>query len=237
MNLPTQTSAASVYLHQEVPEAKRPHFGEACWFVGIDLAPNDTLETGFTVLDKSRTVMRMDKISTNEQIVRIVENLSPPSGSIVVIDVPKSLSIPSKWRQLEIKYFPLRLENPHDSEPTDRFSPRAWTIYQQLRQKGLQAYLSFNHLAKQRYGLHIPYKTRTPQGCKALQGLIEHQLRLINMPTNLSPSSVLEATIAAYIAWSAYAGDYGSHYRLFADRHNRQFIEPLISLPVVTKRR
>lgn len=227
----------SVYLHQELGKEKLSQLGNTCWYVGIDLAPNDGLETGLTVLDKKKQVMRMDKINTNGQILTMIESLGAPENCIIVLDVPKSLSIPSKWRQLEVKYFPLRLENDHDIEPTDRFSPRAWEVYKLLSEQGYHAFLSFNHLAKQRYGLTIPFKTRSPQGCKALQAIIDHQLKLVNMPTNLAPSSVLEASISAYIAWTIYSGTYGQHFKLFTDRYERLMVEPLETIKEAPKYR
>jgi hypothetical protein len=220
-------STPSVYLHEEVSPEERPHLADKWVFVGIDLAPNDMLETGMAAVDRTRQLLRMDKLNTDEQILIFLEGLGPPRNVVVALDVPKSLSIPGKWRQEEIKMFPLRLTKQTSGEFTDRCSERAWKLYDAIKSRGFVVFLYFNHLAKTRYDLFIPFRTRTPRGCRALQATIRQTLELGNMPSNLAPSSVLDAMIGAYTAWTSYWGTHGETYRFFWDHHRRLMLEPL----------
>ncbi len=241
----------TTYLKSELTEAQRPESRDKWLFAGIDLAPNDMLETGTVVVDREKTILRMDKLGSDEQILAFVSGLGPPRSLVVALDVPKSLSIQGRWRQQEVKMFPFRLEReaekkqlealnigtePHVFEEgrqieneafTNRWSERAWTLYRTLTERGVCVLLYFNHLAKPRYGLSIPFRTRTPRGCKALQATIRKHLTLQDMPTNLAPSSVLDAMVGAYTAWTFYKGTYGEHYQLFWDRESCMMLEPL----------
>ncbi len=217
----------SVYLHEELAPEDRPGLGDKWVFVGIDLAPNDMLETGVVAVDRDKQMLRMDKVNTDGQVHQFVESLGPLRSTVVALDVPKSLSIPGRWRQEEVKMFPLRLERAATGEFTDRCSERAWNLYQSLRSKDCLVFLYFNHLAKTRYDLFIPFRTRTPRGCRALQAVIKNQLDLGNMPGNLAPSSVLDAMVGAYTAWTLYRGNYGEDYRLHWDINRRLMLEPL----------
>ena len=137
------------------------------------------------------------------------------------------LGLPGRWRQQEVKMHPLRLQIDEREEDTDRFSPRAWNFYEALTEDGFLVVNFFAHHAKMRYNLNIPYKTRTPQGCRALQALMKERLKLEGVPTNLAPSSVLDAMIGAYVAWSLPKGKDKLDYKLFRDDKNRLYLDPL----------
>lgn len=228
-------STQSLYVKQPIPPEELPHLGEKWLFVGIDLAPVETLETGVAVLDRDRMLTRMDKIYSNEDILRFLKSLGPAQNLIVALDVPKSLSIPGRWRQEEIKMHPLRLERkglPQEDEAamTDRYAQRVKDLYALVQTEGVLPFLYFSYLAKMKYDLTIPYRTRTPAGCRALQAIIKSRLQIPNVPTNLAPSSVLDAMIGAYTAWSFYRGKAGMHYTLFRDEGQRYHLEPLSRL-------
>ena len=221
---------SSAYMVRELDEDERPNPANKWFFVGIDLAPNDGLETGVVVLNRHKEMMRMDKLTTDEQIICFVESLEPMANVVVAIDVPKSLDIDGKWRQQEVKMFPLRL-NPTELHPpgekfTNRCSQRAWTLYHKLTERGACVFHYFNHHAKPRFELDIPFRTRTPRGCRALQAVIKTRLQLDDMPNNLAPSSVLDAMIGSYTAWLFGLGAYGKHYRLFWDFQNCMVLDP-----------
>lgn len=196
------------------------------FFVGIDLAPNDGLETGVAVLDRERKLIRMDKLYTDQDILNLIKSLGPSQNVIAAIDVPKSLNIQGKWRQEEIKMHPLRLIRQRDGSFTDRYSQRAKTLYRLIDAQDTLVFLYFNYLAKMHYNLMIPFRTRTPQGCRSLQSLIKLRLAIPNVPTNLAPSSVLDAMIGAYTGWLLYEGKKALHYQLYVDPEELLYLEP-----------
>lgn len=232
--------ASSIYLKHELSikdlegvlgSAPRASMTNKWYFVGIDMAPIDNLETGIAALDRTRRVQRMDKLNEDEQLLLFLDNLAPPENIVVALDIPKSLSIPSKWRQQQIKMHPLRLmeEGPHIPEPvpTDRYAQRAKDFYDAVSSRGILIMGFFAAHARLRYGLNIPYRTRSPQGCRALQAMLRQRLRIQDVPTNLAPSSVLDAMIGAYTAWLLCNGKENEHFKLFKDDERRIYIDPI----------
>jgi predicted nuclease with RNAse H fold len=214
----------SLYLTTAVAVQDLPNLqvSQQCLFVGLDLAPNEILESGLVVMDRSRTLTRIDKLYSDESIVQAITSLGPCNNTVVAIDMPKNLEINGKFRHEELKWHPFRLQRSFTGqEPTDRFSPRARSVYDSLADEGLNPMLCFTYNAKVSFGLHTPYRSRSPQGCRALQSMIKETLLLENMPTNLSPSSVLDAMIASYCAWLLAQGEDGKHYQLFNDPQQR----------------
>lgn len=197
--------------HQE-----RPGSGLKYRFAGIDLAPNVQLESGFSVVDRERTLIRMEKLYTDAEMIQHVMDLGPASGTIVVIDMPKSLSVQGRWRQEEIKMHPLRL-NQADGSAVDRYEQRGRRMLMALQEKGVEAYLYYNYLTRLSYDLLLPYRSRSPQGCRALQTALSEVLGVKNMPTNLAPSSVLESIVGSYASWTMWAGQAGKDYELYED--------------------
>ncbi|MBY0402452.1 MAG: hypothetical protein K2X66_01015 [Cyanobacteria bacterium] len=206
------TSSSLVNFMDALPEEFE--MGTKWMFVGIDLAPNEALETGVAVLDRNRHLTRMDKLYSDQDILYFLKNLAPAQNLIVSLDIPKSLSIPGKWRQEEIKMHPLRLSRNRDEVPLSRLAPRGKSLYHLIDQEGILIFTYSNYFAKMSYDLNIPFRTRTPQGCRALQSLMKTRLRIANVPTNLAPSSVLDAMIGAYASWSVYRGRLGTHFKL-----------------------
>ncbi len=220
-------STPSLYLKQEISTKQLPSLSDKWLFVGLDMAPVDTLETGVAVIDRNKRLLRMEKLNDDEQIFTFIKNLGPKSSLIIALDVPKSLSIPGKWRQLEVKMHPLRLDRQDGSEPLDRYAPRAREFYDRLKAEGLLVFNYFTYHAKLRYDMTTPFRNRSPQGCRALQALIKERLALQEMPSNLAPSSVLDAMIGSYVAWSLYAGQDQEHFQLFLDEADRLYLDPL----------
>ncbi|MGE0199981.1 MAG: hypothetical protein AB7P76_03305 [Candidatus Melainabacteria bacterium] len=223
----TPASGDYSYLQHRIPVEALPNLGDKWLFVGIDLAPIDSLETGIAVIDRNRRLMRMDKLSTDADVLRMLESLGPRSGLIICLDLPKSLSLESKWRQQEIKMHPLRLNTVHREETVDRIAPRAWALYAEMVRRGYLVLNYFTPHAKLRYHMLVPYKSRTPQGCKALQAAIRQQMSIQDLPVNLAPSSVLDAMIGAYLAWSLFKGKDGEHFELYRNDQDQRFVDPL----------
>jgi hypothetical protein len=243
-------SASSIYLKHEItikdlgqkfgsdPQAS---LGNKWMFVGIDMAPIESLETGLTVIDRDRRIVRMDKLNDDEQLLLFLENLSPPDNIVVALDIPKSLSIPSKWRQQQIKMHPLCLENTMENAtrelvPTDRFAQRAKDFYDEVSKRNILIFSFFAAHAKMRYDLNIPYRHRSPQGCRALQAMMRQRLGLQDVPTNLAPSSVLDAMIGAYTAWMLCKGKEGEHFKMFEDDEKRLYMDPLKRTRLIKRR-
>lgn len=234
-------SASSIYLKHEITikdlglkfgADPRASLSNKWMFVGIDMAPIESLETGITVIDRDRRIVRMDKMNDDEQLLLFLENLSPPENLVVALDIPKSLNIPSKWRQQQIKMHPLCLDEQLEHAvcepvPTDRYAQRAKDFYDTVSAKGILIFSFFTGHAKLRYDLNIPFRHRSPQGCRALQAMMKQRLGIQDVPTNLAPSSVLDAMIGAYTAWIVCKGKEGEHFKMFEDDENRFYLDPL----------
>jgi hypothetical protein len=212
-------------LKEEVTDKLFPDIGLKLKFAAVDLAPNEQLETGFSVVDRERVLIRMDKLYRNDEIIKTVESLGPLNGTVVVIDMPKNLSIPGRWRQEEIKMHALRLRK-RSGEVTERFEERGRKLYNGLDAKGVMVFLYFNYWTRVNYEMLIPFRSRSPQGCRALQNAIDHQLGIKNLPINLAPSSVLESMVGAYASWSLWAGKPGEDYQVYLDEHGYRILIP-----------
>lgn len=226
----------SPYIHAELPREDYPDTANSQWFVGIDLAPNKKLESGFVVLDKHKKLFQADKVISDRQILRIVEALGNPQQTVVAIDCPKSLSLPNKFAQERVRMYPNQLKQAPETEGrpyahkeilrTDRCSDRAWELFDNLTAMGVTTILYFNVIAKQQYGIKIPFRTRSPQGCRALQAAVQEKLQLDGMVNNIFPSAVLDAMVAAYSAWILAYGQPVKDYQLFLDEAQRLLFEP-----------
>ncbi len=237
-------TASSIYLKHEMtikdlatyyPADPRSSLTNKWLFVGIDIAPNDNLETGIAVLDRNRHIVRMEKLNNNADLLLFLKNLSRRENIVLAVDIPKSLSIPSKWRQQQVKMHPLHLldyspQAQPESVPSDRFAPRAKEFYEAAEAAGILTFGFFAAHAKLRFGLNIPFRHRSPQGCRALQVALRQRLGIKDMPSNMVPSSVLDALIAAYTAYLPCYGKEGSHFKLYRDDEHRLYIDPIKTL-------
>lgn len=224
----------SAYLTGQADDAILTEKGPFLWCVGLDLAPNEKLETGFVVLDGQRQLHQADKIITDGQIVTAISQLGDSSQTIVAIDAPKSLSLESKWQQERVRMHPLQLHQPvlggDITQPhlrLDRFSERTWFLADELIQRGFTVVVTVDALARQRYGLTHPFRARSPQGCKALQAAIQRDLKLQGLPKHMLPVSVLDGMITAFTAWLVAYGHRGQQFELYTDAAQRLFAEPL----------
>lgn len=213
-------------LKEDITDTFRADLGLAHRFASLDLAPNEQLETGFSVLDRDRNLVRMDKLYTDKEILAVVASIGPANGIILSIDMPKSLSIPGRWRQEEIKMHPLRLQR-EDGQVTSRYEARGIRLYEALCEMGVQAFLYFNYWTCVNYNMQLPFRSRSSQGCRALQNAIEHHLGVKHMPNNLAPSSVLDSMVGAYASWSLWAGKPHTDYEIHLDEGGHRFLKPL----------
>jgi hypothetical protein len=244
--------------------------GNKLVFIGLDLAPSDTMDSGLVALDRTRQLLRTEKLAKDTDIIRTLDSVAGASNIVLVVDVPKSLSIPGKYRREEVQMHPLRLMRPevdpdelvinrprparmrfykgrplpaHLQEDTTedhafahRSAKRARTLYDSLtlRYPTMVILLQYNAMAKPRYQLHVPFKSNSTAGSKALQTAIAYQLGVgINPPSSggLLPMPVLEAAIPAYVAWSLYAGAENEHFTLYTDDDGRHHVEAVTRVP------
>ncbi|XVJ51845.1 MAG: hypothetical protein HEQ32_07125 [Vampirovibrio sp.] len=197
---------------EEIAEAQ---MAQRWIFVGIDLAPNASLESGVAILDRGLTLLRMDKLYSDDDILEALTQLGAPHTLVVCLDMPKNLSISGRFRQEEIKYHAMRLDTPdYDRPVVDRFSERGEQLYHKIKALGILPFLTYTPNTKSAFQFFFPYKSRSPQGCRALQSLIQEKLGVKNMPQNLAPSSVLEALLAAYTAWMTFAATLNQDFQI-----------------------
>lgn len=221
-------SSKTQYMKEAVTLADLNPDMESKWlFCGIDLAPNDMLESGIAVLDRDCRLVHMDKLYSDEAILTFLNRLGPDRSLLIAIDMPKNLSIGSRWRMEEVKMHPLRLTSKLDHSTMDRFTSRARRLYDHINSYPALAVMYLSHQIKLRYNLYVPFRGRTPQGCRALQSQLKKKLRIKDVPTNLAPSSVLDAMVGAYAAWAMYAGVEGQDYCLFNDESDRVIFKAL----------
>ncbi|MDH4379874.1 MAG: DUF429 domain-containing protein [Vampirovibrionales bacterium] len=221
----------SPYLSSIVPLHEWPDTHQAGWFVGLDLAPNEGLETGWVVMDRQRRILQADKVITDAQILNQLASLGPPEQTVVAIDAPKSLSLDTRWQQERIRLYPFQMDSDTgldasgNAKVIDRCAERVWWLADTLAERGYTSIVYLNAVAKFRLGLRTPYRTRTPQGCRALQATLREKLGLHNMPTTMVASAVLDGMVAAYMAWLV-----GTHHtdavQLYYDEAKRFMAEP-----------
>jgi len=221
----------SPYLSAPVPLAQWPDTHQAGWFVGLDLAPNEGLETGWVVMDRQRRILQADKAITDAQILNQLASLGPPEQTVIAIDAPKSLSLETRWQQERIRLYPFQVESAQSngesdsSKMVDRCAERVWWLTDTLADRGYTVIVYLNAVAKFRLDLRTPYRTRTPQGCRALQATLKEKLGLHNMPTTMVASAVLDGMVAAYMAWMV-GTRHTDTVALYWDEAGRYIAEP-----------
>jgi hypothetical protein len=239
---------SSIYLKHEITIKDLPQrftadarasMAQKWWFVGLDLAPSDSLESGIAVLDRKRCLMRMEKLSHDADLLAFLDNLAGSANVMVVLDIPKTLSLTSKWRQQEVRMHPLTLQPTADGGvPSECYANRAKAFYKALEDRGILTFGFFTAHARLRYGLNIPYRHRSSAGCRAMQGSLKQRLGIRDFPSNLAASAILDATLAAYTGWLICHGKEAEHFKLYHDQEQRLYVDPLQCLmpPKVSRR-
>lgn len=179
-----------------------PRFLTHCsQFVGIDLAPNDQLESGFSVLSRDKKVMKLDKLFRNQDIINTIFSLGEPQSMLVVIDLAKNLSYDSKFEQAQLK-----MHASTDADMTfnmsERYGERAKILYRTLSENQIPVCLTVSNWTRLNYQFSNPFRTRSQSGAKILQMLLQGQFNITGLPKQLVPVSVLESILVAYTAWA-----------------------------------
>jgi hypothetical protein len=188
--------------------------GQFNLFIGIDLAPNEQLETGIAVMDRNKGILRLDKFYKDTELTGILAHLNAPQNTMVLIDLPRNLQVPSKFRQEELKMHASRMTN-LGSTHNERFAKRARNLFNTLYSQGYLPYLTLLNWTKLNYNIFIPFRARSSQGGKALQTALTYQLGISGFPNQQVSNSTLEAILAAYTGWSLWKDS--SHVECYLD--------------------
>ena len=214
-----------------------PSLGNRCWFAGINLAPSENYDSGLALVNRERQLYRTDKLYTDSDILTTIAGVQPLEGLVVAMDLPKNMSMGSRFRQEAVRMHPLssrRLYSPENSAELaafdgtlERFAARTWGLYQAMTDAGALVVLFSQQQAKLGYKLFNPYRSRSPMGCRTMQALVGESLKLKGLSSNMAPSSVLDAMVGAYTAWMFWKGEAGEDYSVHQDSNERYRAEIL----------
>ena len=170
-------------------------------FIGIDLAPNDQLETGFSVLSRTKEIMRLDKLFRNQDILNGVLGLGEPQSMLVIIDLAKNLGYDSKFEQEQYKMHP-GTNSSLDFEVGNRYGERAKILFRLFKDYQIPVCLTVSNWTRLNYEFTNPFRSRSQSGAKVLQLALQEQLLITGLPKQMVPVSVLESLLVAYTAWA-----------------------------------
>lgn len=203
-------------------------------FVGIDLAPNDQLETGFSVLSRNKQIMRLDKLFRNQDILNTVLGLGEPQSMLVIIDLAKNLGYDSKFEQEQYKMHPSVSSN-LNFEINDRYGERAKILYRLLTDYQIPTCLTVSNWTRLNYKFSNPFRSRSQSGAKVLQLALQEQLLITGLPKQMIPVSVLESLLVAYTGWAYWQKPESA--KLFASDDDHPFLvgEQIVLQPRIKK--
>lgn len=197
-------------------------------FVGISIGSSITSETGIAVIDKDLNLLRVDKTFNLADLKTYISNLAPVDSMIVCVDLPKhSGMLNGKWRQEAKNTQVFKLNNTFGAKQSwvERFSDRGSEICDTLNSLGVDVFRYYCYFTKNTLKLSPPYKSRSPVACKYLQMIIQNNLKIKNIPSNLIAISGLDALIGAYTCWKMTTSNEDVGYK---------FIGKYKNIPIVT---
>ncbi|MEB3244707.1 MAG: hypothetical protein VKJ06_01835 [Vampirovibrionales bacterium] len=306
-------------------------------FVGVDLAPNASLESGLTVLDRGIALLRADKLYHDRDIADALLALSPRASVVVVINMAKNLVVDSRWRVEQVRSRtlltrhdalppatsaasrfsrisadgsalfpgwqsppllpekslteakrasggirgtddlseddddlgelpekstskpkwqpawqaggrfgkPVFKDNPAEKPDKlyERYNRRAKLLYNAIapaiHAAGGQVLLTFGHWGRAAFGLDVPFRARSQQGCRMLQTLLAQklQVKLPGADKSQLATPLLDAIICAYSGWLLHSGDHQEHYQLLKSEDGYYFCQPVSSFYLQAKPR
>jgi hypothetical protein len=203
--------------------------------IGISLTPTDSFDSGFVVLDKKRQLLRMDKFMQDAPALQSILTLdADPTHKIVAIDLPKNIAMSAKFRFEKIRMHPLlgrsrlnqqtQLSASVDSSGMraykafeSRYADRLYAFLDALTASGVEPVVFSSAQVRQVWQIQPPFRSRSGSYCKALQLALKTHLGVANIPTQVPAATLLDATVAALVAWSLVytpAADADSVYAL-----------------------
>ena len=182
-------------------------------YAGISLTPTDSFESGITVLDGRRQIVRMDKFLTDALPLQQLACLAQPEQMVVAVDLPKNISITGKFRFEKIRMHPFRTEAPDGSEQS-RYADRLDSFLNGLIALDIEPVLFSASQVRQAWQMQPPFRSRSSQYCKQLHSLLRLEMGVTPMGTQMPAASLLDALVASLVGWSIYHGKAGEHYQL-----------------------
>lgn len=199
---------------------KISRFDNKFCFVGISLSSSSLNESGIAVLDRNLNLIRTDKIFHIKEIEQYIKNLAPADSMIICVDLPKNSSmVNGKWR-MEARYnnaFKLNDITDSSFDWADRFSDRGSDLCETFNSLDMDTLRYYSYFTKNMLKLNPPYKSRSPVACKYLQMIIQNNLRISGISSNLLPLIGLDAIIGAYISWKIWMSRENAGYKYIGE--------------------
>lgn len=209
---------------------KSMDFSNKQCFIGISLSPNSQTESGIAVIDKDLNLLRVDKVFNVSDFELLIRNLAPLTSIVVCVDLPRNhIMLNGKWRIESKTTRSFKVNNFENSRNdwTDRFSERGDDLCKILNKLGVDTYRYYCYFAKNQLKLVPPYRSRSPLACKYLQMIIQNNLKISGLPTNLLALSGLDAMVGAYTSWRIAMTQENIGYKQIGMFNNNQIITPV----------
>ena len=204
--------------------------GIKMYFVGISLSPSVATESGIAVIDRNLNLIRVDKVFNLNEISPYVKTIAPTSNMVVCVDLPRNLVMNNgKWRHDAKNTTTLKVNGmDHNKYPwIERFSDRGQEICDNMNNSGIDVFRYYGYYTKNMLKLVPPFKSRSPAACKYLQMIIQNNLKISGIPSNLVPLSGLDAMIGAYTAFKIATGRQNIDYKCIAEYKRTPIISPI----------
>ena len=204
------------------------NYNNKSYFVGISISGSPSVESGVAVIDRDLNIVRIDKIYNLNDLQLIIKNLGPSNNVIACIDLPKNVSMTNgKWRHEAKNISPFKVNNNNDTQFVwaERFSDRGSDFCSNIKDLGVDTYRYYCYFTKNILKLNPPFKSRSPVACKYLQMIIQNNLKISGIPSNLIALTGLDALIGAYTGWKIATSEENSGYK---------YIGEFNTLPIVT---
>jgi hypothetical protein len=182
-------------------------------YAGIALTPTDTFESGFTVLDGRRQIIRMDKFLTDALPLQQLAVLAQPEQITVAVDLPKNITLNGKYRFEKLRMHPFRLTGPDGAEQS-RYADRLFTFLEALLALGIKPVVFSSAQVRQAWHMQPPFRSRSSLYCKQLHTVLRQEMGIGLLSSQIPAASLLDALVASLVSWSIYHGTAGEHYEL-----------------------
>ena len=204
------------------------NYNNKSYFVGISISGSPSTESGIAVIDRDLNIVRIDKIFNLNDLQLVINNLGPANNIIVCVDLPKNVSMnTNKWRYEAKNISSFKTNNLTDTKFSwaDRFSDRGSDFCSNIQELGIETYRYYCYFTKNILKLNPPFRSRSPVACKYLQMIIQNNLKISGIPTNLIALSGLDALIGAYTGWKISTSNENFGYKCIGEFN---------TLPIVT---
>ncbi|MFH0702501.1 MAG: hypothetical protein V2B14_03045 [bacterium] len=205
-------------------------FNNKFCFMGISPASSILSDSGIAVIDRNLNLLRVDKIFDLDDLKIYIKNLAPIESVIACVDLPRNMDmVTGKWRQEARNAQTFKLNEINNSKFVwaERFSDRGAELCYFLSSLGIDVYRYYCYFTKNALKLSPPYKSRSPAACKYLQTIIQNNLKISGIPSNLIALSGLDAIIGAYTALKMTTSEENVGYRYIGKYKDRLIVTSL----------